>query len=145
VNGLVRTSEAATLALHATAILAGSEGTPVTVADMADGLSASEAHLAKVLQRLTKAGIVSGTRGPGGGFTLTKPPESVSLRKVYEAIEGRLSVERCMVGSPVCDKKECPLGSLFARLSDDVLETLGATTLSDIELPLNGRNGKKKR
>ena len=138
-SGLVRTSEAATLALHATAILAGADGRPVTVADMADGLSASEAHLAKVLQRLTKAGIVTGTRGPGGGFTLTRPPHSVSLRKVYEAIEGRLSVERCMVGSPVCKKTDCPLGSLFGRLSDDVLRTLGETTLSDIELPLESR------
>ena len=142
-SGLVRTSEAATLALHATAILAGSEGRPVTVADMADGLSASEAHLAKVLQRLTKAGIVTGTRGPGGGFTLTRPAGSVSLRKVYEAIEGKLGVERCMVGAPLCSKKECPLGSLFGRLSDDVLETLGATTLADIELPLEQRRGTR--
>ena len=108
----------------------------MTVAEMASGLSASEAHLAKVLQRLTKAGIVSSTRGPRGGFRLTSSPASVSLRKVYEAMEGRLEVERCMVGSPICNKRECPLGSLFARLSDDVMDTLGATTLADIELPL---------
>ena len=135
-SGLVRTSEAATLALHAAAILAGSGGRPVTAADMARGLSASEAHLSKVLQRLAKAGLVEGTRGPGGGFTLTRPPAAVSLRRVYEAIEGRMGVERCMVGSPVCDKSECPLGSLFARLSDDALRTLGETKLSDIELPI---------
>jgi Rrf2 family protein len=135
-GGLVRASEAATLALHATAVLAGSGGRPVTVSDMAEGLSASEAHLAKVLQRLTRAGIVAGTRGPGGGFRLTRPPRTVTLRRVYEAVEGRMGAERCMVGSPICDKSECPLGSLFSRLSDDVLETLGSTTLKDIKLPL---------
>ena len=136
-SGLVRTSEAATLALHATAIMASTPGTSVTAGVMADGLSASEAHLAKVLQRLAKAGLVTGTRGPGGGFQLTRPAKEISLREVYEAIEGRLQVERCMVGKPLCNKRDCPLGSLFARMSDDVLETLGKTTLADIELPLN--------
>jgi Rrf2 family protein len=135
-SGLVRASEAATLALHATAIMAATPDPPVTAAAIADGLSASEAHLAKVLQRLAKAGIVSGTRGPGGGFSLTRPADEISLREVYEAIEGRLRVERCMVGSPICNKVDCPLGNLFGRLSDEVLETLGSMTLADIELPL---------
>ncbi|MCK5596268.1 MAG: Rrf2 family transcriptional regulator, partial [Candidatus Eisenbacteria sp.] len=89
-SGLVRTSEAATLALHAAAIMASSPESHVTAAVMADGLSASEAHLAKVLQRLAKAGVVAGTRGPGGGFQLTRPGKEISLREVYEAIEGRL-------------------------------------------------------
>jgi len=140
VSGLVRASEAATLALHATAIMASMSGPPVTAAVMADGLSASEAHLAKVLQRLAKAGLVTGTRGPGGGFKLTRPAKEISAREVYEAIEGRLQVERCMVGKPLCNKLDCPLGSLFARLSDDVLETLGKTTLADIELSLDSRS-----
>ena len=74
----------------------------MTAAVMADGLSASEAHLAKVLQRLAKAGLVTGTRGPGGGFRLTRPAKEISAREVYEAIEGRLQVERCMVGKPLC-------------------------------------------
>ena len=103
-SGLVRASEAATLALHATAIMASRSGPPVTAAVMADGLSASEAHLAKVLQRLAKAGLVTGTRGPGGGFKLTRPAKEISAREVYEAIEGRLQVERCMVGKPLCNK-----------------------------------------
>ena len=137
VSGLVRTSEAATLALHATAIMASSPESRVTAAVMADGLSASEAHLAKVLQRLAKAGVVAGTRGPGGGFQLTRAAKEISLREVYEAIEGRLQVQRCMVGKPLCNKLDCPLGSLFARLSDDVLKTLGKTTLADIEIPLD--------
>lgn len=137
VSGLVRTSEAATLALHAAAIMASNPESHVTAAVMADGLSASEAHLSKVLQRLAKAGVVAGTRGPGGGFQLTRPAKEISLREVYEAIEGRLQVERCMVGKPLCNKRDCPLGSLFARLSDDVLKTLGKTTLADIELPLD--------
>ena len=135
-GGLVSASEAATLAIHATAIMASSEGPPVTAAAMADGLSASEAHLAKVLQRLAKVGLVNGTRGPGGGFRLTKSPSEISLREVYEAIEGRLEVEHCMLSSQVCSKEDCPLGDLFARLSDDALKTLGGTTLADVALPL---------
>ena len=135
-SGLVRTSEAANLAIHATAIMASRPAQSVTTALMAEGLKASEAHLAKVMQRLTKAGLVTGTRGPGGGFQLTQPAGKISLREVYEAIEGRLEVERCMLTSPVCSKPDCPLGSLFARLSDDAMKTLGKTTLADVELPI---------
>ena len=135
-SGLVRTSEAATLAIHAAAIMASSSGPPVTASAMAEGLSASEAHLAKVLQRLAKEGLVASTRGPGGGFRLTRPASGITLREVYEAIEGKLEVERCMFSSPVCEKKDCPLGKLFSRLTDDAMKTLGNTTLADVELPL---------
>ena len=133
-GSLVRTSEAATLALHAAAILAGANGEPVSAGTMADNLNASEAHLAKVLQRLAKAGLVRGRRGPGGGFRLTRSPEEVTLREVYEAIEGHMDIGRCMFGQPVCGRNECAVGDLFERLNREITESLGAMTLADIEL-----------
>jgi len=136
VSNVIRTSEAATLALHAAAIIAGRPGAPVPTRVMAARLNASEAHLAKVMQRLARAGLVKGTRGPSGGFTLTRPPERISLREVYEAIEGQLDVQRCMFRSPVCGKDECPLGNLFNRLSMDVMNTLAGKTLADMEISL---------
>jgi Rrf2 family protein len=131
---LIKATEAAALALHAAAILAGAEGARVSVGAVARDLRASEAHMAKVLQRLSKAGIVIGKRGPGGGFVLARSPERITLREIYEAIEGPLQVETCMLGTPVCDGKDCPLGELFDRLSVDVLRTLDAITLDSISL-----------
>lgn len=131
-SSLVRASEAASLALHATAVMAGRDGEPIKTGAIAEELGASEAHLAKVLQRLTKAGIVSGTRGPGGGFRLTRDAGAITLREVYEAMEGPLTVAPCMLGVRVCGKKECPLGNLFGELGREVRESLGRMTLADV-------------
>ena len=133
-SGLVRASEAVALALHATAIIAGADGARLTAAAIAERLAASEAHLAKVLQRLAKAGLVRGTRGPHGGFMLTKPAARITLRQVYEAIEGPLGVRSCMIDSPVCGKTECQLGDLFERLSEEASGTLGKMTLADVQM-----------
>jgi Rrf2 family protein len=131
---LIRTTDAAALALHAAAAIAGAKGLRLSAAGIARDLGASEAHTAKVLQRLSKAGLVSGRRGPGGGFVLTRPAARITLREVYEAMEGPLRIQTCMLGAPVCERTDCPLGSLFDRLSEDVFNTLERMTLEEIEL-----------
>ena len=101
----VRMSEAAALAIHTAVFLAGKEGRPVSTHEVADHLHASEAHLSKVLQRLTKHGIVRPIRGPKGGFVLGKPGEEVTLIEVYEAIEGPLESSACLFDEKACSRK----------------------------------------
>ncbi|MCK4410230.1 MAG: Rrf2 family transcriptional regulator, partial [Candidatus Eisenbacteria sp.] len=84
----MKISEAASLAIHAAGILAGIGGGQSSAEAMADALGVSKSHLVKVLQRLTKAGLVRSSRGPGGGYSLTRPPREVSIREVYEMVEG---------------------------------------------------------
>jgi Rrf2 family protein len=134
-SNVLRISAAASLALHATAIMAGARGERVSAAEMAERLGASESHLSKVLQRLAKAGLVRATRGPTGGFRLTRPPGQISVKQIYEAIEGDLDIERCLFGAPVCGKDGCPLGDFLERLSQDVRRGLGRMTISDIRIP----------
>lgn len=128
----IRISEAANLALHATGLMAAlKEGETLSAASMAGTLGASRAHLTKVLQRLIKAGIVGSNRGPGGGYHLARPPSEITLMEIYEVIEGPLRVEKCLLGIPVCGRKCCPLGQLFHRLGDELVEGLSMTTLAD--------------
>ncbi len=99
---LLKVSEAASLALHAAGLLAANEDRPATTRRLADELRASEAHLSKVMQRLERAGLVRGRRGPGGGFQLAKPADKISLRDICEAIEGRYETSDCPFSIPVC-------------------------------------------
>ena len=131
---LINISEAASLALHAAAVLAACGETTMTTAEIARELKVSEAHLAKVLQRLSKAGLVKGTRGPGGGFRLAIRPERTTLRRIYEAIEGPISTERCLFGRPVCGRRGCPLGSALKDASDTIVSGLENTTLDQISI-----------
>jgi Rrf2 family protein len=133
-SSLLKVSEAGSLAIHATAVLAGAQGARVTARRMAAALGVSEAHLAKVLQRLTRAGLVRGTRGPRGGYRLTRPARQISLREVYEAVEGSLEVERCLLGVPVCGQRKCPVAGLFERLGRETVRALGKITLNDFRV-----------
>jgi Rrf2 family protein len=136
---LLKFSEAASLALHATAIIAGWDGDQVSAGTIAGALGASQAHLSKVLMRLVRDGLVKGTPGPGGGFRLTKPPEDVTLRDVYEAIEGPLVTEGCLLGVPACGKKTCILAGLCERVGTEVSEKLSEFTLADFRLSIAPR------
>ncbi len=128
---MLNISEAANLALHAGVLLARAEGQPLPARSMAETLGVSYDHLAKVLQRLDRAGLVKATRGPGGGFSLAKKPGSIRLLDLYEAIDGRLAVSRCLFGRKVCFNSQCVMGDLLDRLNDEVREHLQKTRLSD--------------
>jgi len=77
---------------------------------MVDGIakakSIPKSFLSKILQKLTKAGIVESYRGANGGFKLARKPEKISLFDVIEVIEGSVAMNRCAV-----DKKLCGLSS----------------------------------
>jgi Rrf2 family transcriptional regulator, nitric oxide-sensitive transcriptional repressor len=129
---LVRPSEAANLAIHACALMAAAGGAALTTSCMAGAIGASEAHLSKVLQRLSRAGLVAGTRGPGGGFKLAAAPASLSLRRVYEAVEGPLDGSGCLMGVPMCRGAACPLASLLGQVESRIAEGLSDVTLAEL-------------
>lgn len=129
--GLLRISEAGSLALHTVAILARS-GDRLSTQQVAETLQASEHHLAKVLQRLAKAGLVRSARGPGGGFVLTRAPEDITVLEVFEVIEGPLSDPACLFQEPVCDGKACILGGLLQSVHKSVYNHFARTKVSDL-------------
>lgn len=129
---IVRPSEAANLAVHACALMATAGGAALTTSHMAGAIGASEAHLSKVLQRLSHSGLVAGRRGPRGGFTLAVPPASVSLLRVYEAVEGPLTGSGCLMGVPLCGGTACPMSSLLGEVEARIAEGLSGVTLADL-------------
>ena len=127
----VRFSEAAALGMHAMALLADSPGVWISLREIAEALGVSENHLAKVLQRLVRRGLLVSTRGPRGGFRLAVEPERVTLLDVYEAIEGPYRVRGCMFAHPRCEG-ECIVGGLIGSVNRQVKETLANASLSDL-------------
>ena len=130
-SNVLRISEAASLALHTATFLAANPGRWISTREVASVLNASEAHLSKVLQRLTKAGLVKAVRGPGGGVALEEDKRDVRLLDVYEAIEGPLPPSKCLLGKPICGGN-CILGNLVGSLNEQVRNHLANTRLSDL-------------
>ncbi len=128
---LMKVSEAASLALHSMAYLAGNQDRKVSARTMAERLGVSEAHLSKVLQRLAQAGLVKSSRGPKGGFTLKIPASEITLLDIFETIEGRLEATECLLGVPICDGQNCILGGLLKKVDNQAKEYLGRTRLNE--------------
>lgn len=129
---LVNISEAASLALHGMALLAAQRDQRFTAQQLADRLQASSHHLAKVMQRLAKAQLVESSRGPQGGFTLARPAHTIKLLEIYEAVEGPLGGEGCLLGQPICDGKDCVLGEVVQRVHREARNYLARTRLSEL-------------
>jgi len=124
-------SDAASLAMHAMAVIA-SRKDPASARDISGRLDVSENHLAKVLQRLARSGLVTSTRGPRGGFTLAKKSGAITLLDVYEAIEGPLKDKACLMRKKTCNKKHCILGDSMETMWGIFRKHLNSTRISEI-------------
>ncbi len=129
---MLRISEAASLAIHAMVVIAREPETVHSTHGVATALGVSEAHLAKVMQRLTRAGLVNSVRGPKGGFVPAKPADDVTLLEIYEAIEGPFEPKGCLLKKPVCNGTDCILGRLLGNVNREISEYLANTKLSDV-------------
>ncbi len=130
-NGVVKFSEAASLAMHAMALFAAKRDHRFQAQDVARALPVSSSHLAKVLQRLAKMGLIASTRGRGGGFTLARAPEEITLLDVYEAVEGPLGVSRCLFSTPRCNG-ECLFGDALGEAGKLIRDRLAKARLSEL-------------
>ncbi len=124
------------------AVIAAASGASARTREIAARLKASTAHLAKVMVALERAGLVTGTRGPTGGYRLNRPARQITLREIYEAVEGPMHVRTCLFGEPVCKAKGCALSSYFGRLNRDVIRTMERTHLTDLVKEFGGRNAR---
>jgi Rrf2 family nitric oxide-sensitive transcriptional repressor len=126
-------TEATYIALHAMAYLALEEETPVSIKKIASELGVSEAHLAKVVQRLSKSALLKTVRGPGGGVALARRPEDITYLEIFEAIEGPFEPAGCVFGYKSCIYGKCIFGDYLAKVSGDIFEWLKSVTLDDFQ------------
>jgi len=128
----LKISEAASLAMHAMGLLASGPERSMSSKTIAARFNVSEAHLAKVLQRLAKIGLLTSVRGPKGGFSLAKPADGITLLDVFEAIEGPVRPADCLFGVPLCDGETCILGRVMVEANALLVRHLSQTRVSEL-------------
>ena len=113
---------------------------PLLVRDMAEELEVPRNYLSKILHRLAQAGLLTSTRGRGGGFALARSPRDVALREVIECVEPSEAVEaRCLLGRDECsDVDPCSAHGHWCLIRGRLEEFFSETTLAD--LARNGAN-----
>ena len=132
VNGIIHLSDAALIAVHALAGLAAAPERLVQGKELASAIDASESHLAKVMQRLVRAGIVRSTKGPSGGFGLALAAGEISFKDAIEAVDGPMTGDFCPFRTDRCHPASCIFGHDIARHATELIDYLDKRTIADI-------------
>ena len=138
-KSLLKISEAAVLALHTMALMANDPKTRLSNQKITEALGCSANTLAKVLQRLSRAGLLNSLRGPTGGFILARPAEKITALEIYEAVDGVIIDGNCLLGENSCQFAHCILGQLALGVNDLVRKTFSSSTLADLSGSMNLR------
>lgn len=88
--------------------------------------------LARILAKLSRAGLVESEQGRGGGTRLARPPRKISLRDAVEAAEGPFAVTRCIMQNRACGTgTPCTLHEAWEKGQRTILEYLEDQTLDE--------------
>lgn len=89
--------------------------------------------LRKILQTLTKEGLLNSSKGKDGGFALAISPEEITLTNVMEIFQGPIKLNECTFKKKVCPNiKDCPLKKKIDVIEREVIAKLKAITISSI-------------
>ena len=121
-------------ALRAMVNLAGHYGEdPVSTRDISQSEDISYQLACKLMQKLNNAGLVKSSMGPNGGFVLSRTPRKVNLAEIIDAIQGPLSLSRCLLGENVCKKQNnCPITVKLTKLQKNIGDYLQSITLDEL-------------
>ena len=92
----------------------------------------SEKYLESIIKLLVKAQLLSGVRGKGGGYRLTKTPEQYTAGQILRLTEGDLATVACLAqDAPECPRAEqCATRWLWEQMDDAVNDVLDRVTLA---------------
>lgn len=109
--------------------------------EISNNLDIPDAFIAKLLQKLAKAKIVSSSKGPKGGFYMNEDNLKKHIQDVIFAIDNKDIFEGCFMGLPVCsDENPCPIHHIVAPFKENLQEKFNNLSILDFakEVKENG-------
>ncbi len=89
--------------------------------------------IAKILQKLSKEGVISSSKGPRGGFYMTKSNARNNVCRILDIIEAEKIFEPCFLGLPQCsDENPCPVHHIVAPFKEAIIEKFQNQTIADL-------------
>ena len=113
-------------------------GGRVGIKEIAHGIGSPEHFLAKILQDLSRRGIVQSAKGPNGGFYMDRITLKRPLSEVVEAVDGNGIFTGCGLGLEYCSEvNPCPLHHDFKEIRNQIHAMLQNTTIEEFNDDLN--------
>lgn len=108
------------------------EGARVGIKEIAAGIDSPEHFMAKILQELTREGLLQSIKGPNGGFFMDEKNLKVSLAEVVATIDGEQLFKGCGLGLKECnEKKPCPIHDEFKIIRNKMRSLLETTQVGE--------------
>ncbi len=112
--------------------------TKVSVKQIARAIDSPEPFIAKILQELSRKGLLLSAKGPTGGFFLDKAGLKQSLADIVSAVDGDKLFTGCGLGLKSCsEKKPCPIHDEFAAVRQQIKSMLQSATVGDYNTSLD--------
>lgn len=109
---------------------------PATLASIGKRQNISLAYLEQLFAKLRRHGLVMSSRGPGGGYSLAKAPELISIADIIVAVDESLNATQCNEKKTCTGKKllngRCMTHELWASLNKTILDYLKSISLHDL-------------
>jgi Rrf2 family protein len=121
-------------ALQAVVYLAVKEqGERTSIKDLTRSLKIPYHFLAKILQDLTRKGLLTSHKGPSGGFGLGMPARDITLFHIVEAIDGVDFTQKCVMGFPECSgKNPCAVHEKWGSLREGIYSMLVSKNVAQL-------------
>lgn len=108
-------------------------GKEAFIGDIAKARNLPVSFLAKIFQNLSKAGLIHSHRGARGGVVLSRPPGEISVLEIIEGIEGKVYLNRCLMGEEICKRQNvCPMHFVLMEAQKNLMLTFEKFSLQDL-------------
>jgi FeS assembly SUF system regulator len=101
--------------------------------DIAERYSLPTEAVAKILQRLTKSGLLVSQHGTNGGYALARDAKLISVFEVIKAIDGPVLITSCITTKGECEQStKCTVREPLRRVNDGIRELLGRMSIAEM-------------
>jgi Rrf2 family protein len=114
-------------------LCSGDVNSPRRIGEVASGAQVPESYLRKIVPVLTKAGFVRSSVGVTGGIQLAVSATELTLLDVFEAVEGKMFLNKCLIHHNVCHRSPyCAVHVVWSGVQEQIKTSLRAKTLADL-------------
>lgn len=109
-----------------------SQAGPVTLSQISMRQDISLSYLEQLFARLRKQNLVGSTRGPGGGYTLSRPADRIAVSEIIAAVDETVETTRCNGAGNCREGGRCLTHELWDDLSQQIYRFLNGITLAGL-------------
>lgn len=118
-----------------TVVYLATTGRVCSSSEISEAMAIPKKYIADFTLPLKQGGILCTQKGPTGGYALAKAANKITLREVWEAMEGTTRINRCLERDHFCSRHaegNCPVRSCYEVLQKRIDDVLDTTTIQDL-------------